>query len=197
MIWKAPQVPAQGKSPLTPDEQEVLWADLASASPTKARTAVARLLIDPAAAITFLATKFMPTVPAPDPAILRLVKDLDNDNFDTRYDAMKELLARGAKAESALRQSLAGNPASETRSRMERLLETISSVPESLQLPVSGETLRGIRALEVLERLGNPKARTLLQKWAEQQSNEHLASEAKCALVRLDATAVFPPGKGG
>jgi hypothetical protein len=53
-----------------------------------------------------------------------------------------------------------------------------------IHLPAAGDTLRGIRAIEVLERIGTPAARQLLQKWAEQVSDIHLATEARLAAGR-------------
>jgi hypothetical protein len=48
-----------------------------------------------------------------------------------------------------------------------------------------GERLRGVRTIEVLERIGNGAARKLLQLWAEQTEEGQLAVEARLALERL------------
>jgi hypothetical protein len=69
--------------------------------------------------------------------------------------------------------------------RIENVLASLT--PPPLRLPLSGEALRGVRAIEVLERAGTPEARQLLQVWAEQTRDMHLAAEARLALGRADA----------
>jgi hypothetical protein len=56
------------------------------------------------------------------------------------------------------------------------------------EIPVSGDTLRGVRAIEVLERTGTSAARKLLEGWRDQVSSPRLAAEASFALDRLEAT---------
>lgn len=58
--------------------------------------------------------------------------------------------------------------------------------------PVSGDLLRGVRAIEVLERTGTPAARVLLAGWRNQPRHPRLAAEAEFALDRLDQAG--PPG---
>jgi RNA polymerase sigma factor (sigma-70 family) len=55
------------------------------------------------------------------------------------------------------------------------------------EIPVSGDTLRGVRAIEVLERIGTPAAHKLLEGWRDQTSSARLSAEATFALDRLDA----------
>jgi RNA polymerase sigma factor (sigma-70 family) len=54
-----------------------------------------------------------------------------------------------------------------------------------LEGPVSGDLLRGVRAIEVLERTGTPAARRLLAGWRDQGHHPRLAAEAAFALGRL------------
>ena len=51
--------------------------------------------------------------------------------------------------------------------------------------PVTGDTLRGVRAIEVLERAGTSAARALLVGWRDQPAHPRLAAEAAFALDRL------------
>jgi WD40 repeat protein len=55
------------------------------------------------------------------------------------------------------------------------------------EIPVSGDTLRGVRGIEVLERLGTPAAHKLLASWRDQTRHPRLAAEAAFALDRLGA----------
>jgi hypothetical protein len=50
----------------------------------------------------------------------------------------------------------------------------------------AGQTLRSLRAIEVLEHLATPEARQVLQKLAEGAPNVRLTREAKAALARLE-----------
>jgi hypothetical protein len=53
------------------------------------------------------------------------------------------------------------------------------------KLPLSGEELRGVRAIEVFERANTAAARRHLTEWAGQTANPRLAAEAAAALRRL------------
>jgi hypothetical protein len=57
---------------------------------------------------------------------------------------------------------------------------------------VSGERLREMRALEVLEGLGTPEARKLLEALAGGTADAVLTQEAKAALQRLTRRAAAP-----
>jgi hypothetical protein len=62
---------------------------------------------------------------------------------------------------------------------------------------VTGEALRGVRSVEVLERIGTPPAKKLLQAWADQTGEVYVAAEAGLALDRLHLREewVRKPGK--
>ncbi|HEY2910273.1 MAG TPA: hypothetical protein VGI99_08500, partial [Gemmataceae bacterium] len=53
------------------------------------------------------------------------------------------------------------------------------------EIRLSGDDLRAVRAIEVLERIGTPPARTLLAAWRDQPWNPRRAAEATAALDRL------------
>jgi hypothetical protein len=86
------------------------------------------------------------------------------------------------KAEPALRRELAASDSPEVKRRIEEVLAALA--PPPLRLPLAADTLRGVRAIEVLERAGTPEARQLLRGWAEQTRDAHLAAEARAALGR-------------
>jgi hypothetical protein len=61
----------------------------------------------------------------------------------------------------------------------------VTVLPPTVEtLPVSGETLRGVRAVEVLERAATAEARALLQGWADPGGDPRVAAEARLALGR-------------
>lgn len=70
-------------------------------------------------------------------------------------------------------------PPSSRRRRIEEALATLSGVPPA-------NTLRDLRAVEVLERIGTPKARQLLEKLAQGAPEARQTREAKAAVERLE-----------
>jgi RNA polymerase sigma factor (sigma-70 family) len=180
LLWKVPRARPADPVALTDGEIEKLWTDLGSTSPSRARAAVQRLARHPGA-VGLVAKRFRP--PPADAKLAALLDDLDSDTFAKREEAARQIRAYGSKAESALRRTLAKPPSLEMRRRIENLLSEMT-LP-SLNLPLSGDRLRGVRAIEVLERAGNTAARSLLQAWAEQTQDAHLAIEARLALERL------------
>jgi RNA polymerase sigma factor (sigma-70 family) len=191
LLWKVPPAADDGAKEIAESDREGLWADLGSEAPAKARAAVERLARRPAAAVALLTGRFRPTPTPADPALAALVKDLDSEAFATREEATRKLRDYGAKAEPALRRELAATISPEVKRRIEEILAAIA--PPLLRLPLAGDTLRGVRAIEVLERAGTPEARQLLQGWAEQTKDMHLAAEARATLGR--AGAARPAGE--
>jgi RNA polymerase sigma factor (sigma-70 family) len=184
VVWKVPPIPAAS---LTPAERNAAWDHLAGADAAMARQAVDRLAREPKAATILLEKEFKaPTAPV-DANILELIRALDSPAFAARERAARRLREIGLKAEPALREALQ-SATPETKHRIERLLEALDPTP---RLPLAGEALRGVRAIEVLERAGTPAAQKLLQAWADQPVEPVLAAEARLALERLalkDAT---------
>jgi RNA polymerase sigma factor (sigma-70 family) len=187
LLWKVPRPADDSPGAVTEADHDRLWAELASESPALARAAVDRLARHPAAATALLAARFRPAPAPADPAVAALVKDLDSDAFATREEATRRLRELGAKAEPALRRVLASAPSPDLRRRAEGLLESLT--PPPLRLPVSGATLRGIRAVEVLERARTPEARQQLQAWADQVPDQWLVLEARAALGRMGSAS--------
>lgn len=182
LLWNVPRPAPIGAAVLAEGETEKLWTNLGDKSPLSGRTAIERLMQHPSEAITFLTDRFHPYSTPDDATIAALLKDLDSDAFAARDAASRKLRAYGALAEPVLRGTLARAPSLEMRRRIEEILSTMK--PPKLRLPLTGERLRGVRAIEVLERIGTAAARKLLRSWAEQTADVHLAVEARLALER-------------
>ncbi len=108
----------------------------------------------------------------------RLLADLDSDQFTTRDKAAKELTKLGEPIEPFLRKALEGQPSEEVRRQIKAILEKPRPVP-------SGETLRTLRAIQVLERIGMPEAREILKKLAAGAAGARETREAQESLERL------------
>ncbi len=125
--------------------------------------------------------------------IRRLLVDLDDDSFETRDAADRELRGLGAAAESALRRALGANPSAEVKRRAKTLLERLKSDAGPPQAGVvGGERLRTLRALHALERIGTKAARAALETVAGGGADERETREAKAALERLKARRTVP-----
>jgi hypothetical protein len=182
------QAGAAGQTGSTADtkEQDRLWAQLASPDAAAAYRAVCALADRPAEAVALLRSWLRPAA-APDAGHLaRLIADLDHPNFDTREKATRELQRLGERAEPALRRARAAGPGEETRRRIDQILTGRGAVTDP-------ELLRAIRGVEVLERIGTPEARRLLQALAGGAPDARLTREARASLVRLTRRPVPPP----
>ena len=136
--------------------------------------------------------KLRPPAEVPNPQLASLIADLDSSTFATREAASKKLRELGATAEPALRKAQAAAPSPEARNA-----STIFW-PRSRRCRrcrYRGETLRGVRVVEVLERIGTAEARELLQAWAKQGRDPRVAAEARIALERLGSPATQSSAK--
>lgn len=179
-VWTVPaaDAPPPGKG----DE----WADLAAESPAVARAAVERWARNPDG-VKRLAERVKPAAPAADPLVVALIARLDDRDFAEREKATKQLIGLGVKCERAVREALAGSPSAEATARLESVL---AALPAAVQrLPLSGEDLRAVRVVEVLERGRTPEGRKLLQQWAEAGAGTRLGDEAAAAVGRWPSAA--------
>jgi RNA polymerase sigma factor (sigma-70 family) len=166
-----------------PADLSVCWAELAGADAAKAFTAHWQLAAVPGQAVSFLRERLRPAQPL-EPArpeeIRRRIADLDSGNFTTRQQADSRLADIGPVAEPFLRDALTKAPSAEAKRRLEQLLDRSGS------LPTSGDELRAMRTVEVLERIATPDARKLLGELAGGDANSRLTVDAKASLKRLD-----------
>jgi hypothetical protein len=172
---------AGADEPRAARELENLWGDLGTDDPVKAHRTIAALVAQPTRTVSFLKGRLQP-VPAPSRCQLaRLLANLDSENFAERQKATQELEQFAEAVEPALRQALQGRSSLEAGRRIQRLLEQVKT--ERLQ--PSSDRRRAVRAVEVLEQIGDPRARRVLATLAGGASAAQLTTEAKTALERL------------
>jgi hypothetical protein len=106
-----------------------------------------------------------------------LIAALDNEQFAQREEAGAALTKLGSVAEPALRKALAAKPTPEARRRIERLLERLQGTPP--------ERLRPLRALEILEGIGNLASRQIVEEIGREAQEEWLKHECQSVLGRL------------
>jgi len=81
----------------------------------------------------------------------------------------------GDAIEPALRKAIQDKPTLETRRRLQALLDDLEG----------RERLGSLRAIEVLERIGDKPARDLLRRWSHGAAGTWLTEEARMSIRRL------------
>src|SRR5262249_37151530 len=109
--------------PLTPAELDACWADLAGDDAARAYHSMRRLAAPESLSVSYLGKRVPPAAPVDAQRVQRLIADLDSTVFGTRAKAAEELEQLRELAAAACRKALEGQPALETRRRLEALLE--------------------------------------------------------------------------
>ena len=167
------------KGDLAAKDLEALWADLAGEDAAKAYQAGGQLLRSSATAWAFLDKQVRPVADETE-RIRRLIAALDDNDFDKRQAASKDLQQLELLAEPELRKTLDGKPSAETRKAVKGLLEDVWTVK-------TAEERRRTRAVWVLEQIGSADARKTLERLAGGAAAARQTREAKAALQRLKA----------
>lgn len=184
LIWdirETAEVARPHRADVPRERLEQLWADLSGNDGVKTQRAIWGL-VAATQLLPWMRDHLKPVPPADTQRIARLIADLDSDAFTVREKAARALEEMGEATEPALRKVLAGKPSLELRRRVEPMVKKLENWPAS-----SSSALRDWRALEVLEHLGTPEARRLLQHLAGGVAEARLTREAKAALRRLAA----------
>jgi WD40 repeat protein len=177
LLWKVPEsdeLPAR----LSKDETLNYWKEL-SGDAVCANRALAGLAAAPAQAVPLIKERFRTDWKHPDDKQLaRLIADLDDDAFQAREQATRELSEAGVDAANVLRQALTKSPSPEAKRRIEGILNRLSksAIPKYL---------RELRAIEVLERIGSPQAKDLLRSLADKSLPPELHEEVQASLRRM------------
>lgn len=166
---------------LSAKDLERLWTDLRDPDAAKAHAAIWTLVAEPDKAIPFLQDHLHPVPRVSTERLHRLIGDLDSDEFLRREEASSELIKLGVEAESALRKTLNGKPSLETRRRLETLINNIWC-----QAELTPESLRQLRAIQVLEQIGSSQARQILSSLARGAPAAPATRDATAAVARLE-----------
>jgi WD40 repeat protein len=179
LIWDVPALVQAGRTEvvrLSAQELEKLWRDLASANAPEAAAAVQILARAHPQAVALFRDRVRPVTRE---ELKQLIADLDSPRFAEREKATNRLSRLGRFAELALRQTIKEQPSLEVRARVEIILSRLESgnrAPEEIQ---------ALRALEVLEMIGTPRAHQVLKSLAGGAPECELTREARAALERL------------
>ncbi len=163
-------------APLSARDREALWEDLAGQDATKAYAAIDRLAARPDEAVLLLRELLQPVDGISAEQFKHLLAGLDDDSFEIREAASRQLLTQVEQVEPPLRDALKLNLSAEQRSRVMELLRSVAT-------GLSVETRRGLRAVRALAWAGTPAAKAVLEKLADGASDAALTREARSVLT--------------
>jgi Tol biopolymer transport system component len=184
IVWdlKHDEKPLAKDLKLTRKEMDALWTDLGGDDARKAYGALRTLRAAPTDSLPFLRDRLKPApATVDDKKLAALIADLDNDTFDTREKATKDLEDLGRTAEAALRKAIAAGPSAEAKVRLEKVLAKLGT-----DAALTPEQTRDLRAVRVLEGLGTAEARKVLEALVRESPGWWVTQEAKAALQRLE-----------
>jgi hypothetical protein len=180
-VWDVAGILEPRPRRLSNDELQRDWTALAGADATAAFQAIHRLAAVPKRTLPLLREHLKP-VPMPDlKRIRQLIKELDSDAFTERQKAVAELEKCADASASLLRQTIEDKPSLEIRRRLQQILDGLERVPE---------TLRAVRAVEVLELIATPEAVRSIDELAKGAADARLTREAVAARNRLRRASV-------
>jgi WD40 repeat protein len=186
LLWEVERLRAAPRKPagsLTAQRLETLWADLAAEDGHKASRAIHALEESPREAGRFLKAWVRPVAPLEPARLKRLLADLGSGKYADREKAKRELQALGELALPALRALHKAAPALDVERQAKWLLDRMEG---PVRYP---ETVRLLRAVEVLERLGTAEAREALTALARGAPEARVTREARASLRRLQGAA--------
>jgi WD40 repeat protein len=177
LIWDAALQPGPKVEPLSKEELERCWDDLAQHDPSNGLTAVVALQDRPEQAWKLLGERLKPVT---EPADVReQIARLDDNNFRVREAAHKQLADYGEAAKSALQAAAKGKLSEEQKKHVSKLLEELDP-----RKPPRGNDLRGLRCLMILEKLNTAESRRLIERLAKGLESARLTREAKEVVER-------------
>ncbi len=175
-----------GKKQLDAKEMSGCWTNLGGDDAPKAHQAIWVLIAAAQQSVPFLRDHLKPVVATDAAKIQRWIADSDSEQFAVRQAAVKELEKLGGQAEVPIQKAIKGKASLESRRRLERVLEAVHGVPRS-------STVRSLRGIMVLERIGSPEAVNVLETLAKGAPAARETHEAKASLDRLAVRARHRP----
>ncbi len=148
----------ESRSPqLNAEETERVWLEFGADDPVVMHRALWTLSTAGENAVTTLAKHLKPAPVDRElgPRVEKLIAQMDDDQFAIREQASQEISDLGEGVDPFLRLALADTDSAEVRHRIRRLLSDLSGKP----LVVDPNQQRALRAIQVLEEIGDEQAR--------------------------------------
>jgi WD40 repeat protein len=189
VVWDLTGGTTSSAEPVSAERLRKWWEDLGQEDAARAVRAVWALAAAAEEAVPFLGRRLRPAPAVEEAQLARLIVELQSDDFSTRRRAADKLEEWGEQAESALRRALEKRPSAELSRAAGMLLEKLRSAKRN----PSGDRLRMLRAIEVLEHANTGAARSLLEKLAAGAAPAVLTQEARASLERMRRIAQSSP----
>jgi WD40 repeat protein len=156
-----------------------LWLDLENTDAQVGHRAMITLYRRPDDAVAYLKTKLPASLP--DKATFqRLVRELDDPNLKNREAAHNAIIKMGDGAGAMIREAMKESPSLETNRRLAVLADKLK-VTDAVRI-------RWLRCVELLERIGTPPARAVLEQFRN-VSDAETSADATRSLDRLAVMA--------
>lgn len=163
--------------PESPTDWDASWRELAGPDAGIAYKAARRMQRTPAVAVEFLRGKLKPAAPPEPAALAKALASLDAPAFADRQKSSKDLRAWGELAQPELARVLEATESAEVRERIEALLKLVNRP--------TPEAIRATRAVELLEWMNTPDAKTLVTALAAGAEGALQTREAVAARARM------------
>ncbi len=180
LVWDTTPLRAEPtpSDPTTAPSADDVWSILADPDAAKVHPIAQRLVSDPQKTLELFRDRIRPAASLDESHLAKLVAELESPRYAIRQRARQELERLGDAAIPALRMALEQGGA-EARAVARRLLDSLSIQK------LTGEQVRQIRAIEILERLRDPEAVAILRDLAKGGATAISTQEARRALERL------------
>jgi WD40 repeat protein len=155
-----------------------LWERLGSADPMEGFRAVADLAAHPAVAVKLLESRMTPAKAVDAARLQQLIADLRHPQFTVRERANQALIQLDTQIIPSLQKALGEQPPAEVAGRIKTILEKLDD------LRTAPQHLQEARCVELLERIGNTEAFTLLETLSTGAPHARLTMAAGEALER-------------
>jgi WD40 repeat protein len=174
----------KGNAPPWADELSAAWRDLDSINGEKGYPAI-RVLVAGGTQGVKVIEKGLHSMLDSQKEIAAWVKELGSEDFPTREAATKKLLAQGIRVLPAVTHAAAKSESPEARKRASEIIAKLTA--NDVRVPdngLAGDTLRLVRAVQVLEDVGGNEAKKLLGQIAALGGRS--GEDAKAAIERIE-----------
>ncbi len=180
LLWDMTKIdrPALPAKALQAGDLEKLWQELANEDGAKGFPAMVDLVATPKESVAWIKDHVKPAAPLDKKLTQKLIKQLDQGNYAERVKTSKDLSKQGELVVPELQATLKGELSAQAREQIEKLITQLMA-PE-----LQGDRLTSYRAVEVLELIGTPEARQVLQSLADGAPGALITTSAKAALKR-------------
>jgi hypothetical protein len=182
LVWDVARLTEPATRPAADVKEEALkaaWDALAGEDAARAYDGMMMLAAAPGQGMRFLHERLKPAAAPNAKELADWIARLDSDEFEVRQKAAEALRKVGPTAGPVLREARAARPSAEVKRRIDTLLAEID------RAKLSGEDLRALRAVEVLEMVRSPEAREVLKALAGGAPGAKLTEAAREARQRI------------